>query len=70
MIFKRRLKSYSVSINYEELSQIVTIVAPSRRKALKGARQLWEPYISQYDTEWTETKKKIKYKIHDVRRIR
>ena len=69
MIFHRSLKSYRIEVSYEDLTQIVTIIARSRRQAIRAAKQLWEPYLANYDTDWPQTKKQIKYKVNNVRRI-
>lgn len=70
MIFRRSLKSYSIDISYQHMTQIVNVIARSRRQAIRAAKQLWEPYLEKYDTEWPKTRKQIKYKIHDCRRIK
>lgn len=69
MIF-RSLKSYSVDISYQHMTQIINVIARSRRQAIRAAKQLWEPYLENYDTEWPQHKKQIKYKIRDCRRIK
>lgn len=70
ILFNRALKSYSVDISYQHMSQIVNIIARSRRQAIRAAKQLWEPYLKEYDTEWPRTKKNIKYKVINVRRVK
>ncbi|MBO7450232.1 MAG: hypothetical protein J6U54_07650 [Clostridiales bacterium] len=74
-LFKRKVKSYTVDISFNNpdnpaMHQQINVCARTKKQAIKAAKQVWEPYYTKYDLDWTKSKKDIKYKIHSKRRIK